>query len=145
MRIGEAAAASGLTTRALRYYEQRGLVAAKRTPTGHRAYGQDDVQRLCAIRELLDAGLTIGDIRAFAHVLDMKWLPGTETAQGADEAGSDRCPVAEVTLQRVADLNKRIERLTEARDRLTTALAHRFGELFRDLDRERDSGSDQAA
>ncbi|MFJ9617472.1 MerR family DNA-binding transcriptional regulator [Streptomyces noursei] len=37
MRIGDAAVAAGLTPRALRSYEQQGLVTARRTPSGHRA------------------------------------------------------------------------------------------------------------
>ncbi|WP_411125319.1 MerR family transcriptional regulator [Streptomyces sp. x-19] len=130
MRIGDAAAASGLTPRALRYYEQRGLLTARRTPSGHRDYGQHDIERLRAIRELLDAGLTIGDVRAFVHVLDIKPPSGVRTSATASEGGPGNCPVAEVTIHRVADLSQRIEQLTRARDRLTTALAHQFGEFF---------------
>lgn len=132
MRIGEAAAAARLTPRAVRYYEQRGLLAARRTPSGHREYSQDDVHRLRTVRELLDAGLTIGDVRAFAHVLDMTFPPVGDGAMSAgvvdDEPG--RCPVAEVTLRRLADLDERIEALTELRARLTEALNHRFAGLF---------------
>ncbi|MFF2807872.1 MerR family transcriptional regulator [Streptomyces sp. NPDC058000] len=130
MRIGDAAAASGLTPRALRYYEQRGLLTARRTPSGHRDYGQHDIERLRAIRELLDAGLTIGDVRAFVHVLDITSPSGGRTSATTGEGGTGHCPVAEVTIQRVAELNQRIEQLTRARDRLTTALAHRFGDFF---------------
>lgn len=69
MRIGDAAAAAGMTPRALRYYEQQGLVTARRTPSGHRVYDEEDIRRLRAVRELRDAGLTVGDVRAFAHLL----------------------------------------------------------------------------
>ena len=69
MRIGDAAAAAGMTPRALRYYEQQGLVTARRTPSGHRVYDAEDVRRLSAVRELRDAGLTVGDVREFAHLL----------------------------------------------------------------------------
>jgi MerR family copper efflux transcriptional regulator len=55
MRIGDAAAAVGVTTRTLRYYEQRGLVTARRTVSGQREYGAEDVRRLHAVRELLDS------------------------------------------------------------------------------------------
>lgn len=43
MRIGDAAAAAGMTPRALRYYEQQGLVTARRTPSGHRVYDAEDI------------------------------------------------------------------------------------------------------
>ncbi len=70
MRIGDAAAALGVTTRTLRYYEQRGLVTARRTPSGQREYDEEDVRRLHAVRELLDSGLTIGDVRVLIDILD---------------------------------------------------------------------------
>jgi DNA-binding transcriptional MerR regulator len=134
MRIGEAAAAAGLTPRALRYYEQRGLLAARRTLSGHREYGQGDVHRLRTVRELLDAGLTIGDIQSFVHVLDLASSSGGEAPEIGGLDGAGHCPVAEITLQRLADLDRRIERLTELRNRLDDALAHRFGDLFRTVD-----------
>src|SRR5437868_14789577 len=65
LRIGEAAEAAGVSTRTLRYYEQRGLLnPAGRSPGGERRYTDDDVARLMHIRdlaELLGADLdTIG-------------------------------------------------------------------------------------
>lgn len=39
MRIGELAARAGTTTRTLRYYESRGLLAARRTENGYRTAG----------------------------------------------------------------------------------------------------------
>ncbi|MDP9865405.1 MULTISPECIES: MerR family transcriptional regulator [Streptosporangium] len=144
MRIGEAAASAGLTSRALRYYEQRGLIAARRTPSGHREYSHDDVHRLRAVRELLEAGLTIGDVQDFVHVLDMRFPSDGEVSATVTD-GSSRCPVAEVTGRRLADLDRRIERLTELRARLTEALNHRFGELFLGPDQARDHRPEQAA
>ncbi|SDC87300.1 MerR family transcriptional regulator [Actinokineospora iranica] len=129
MRIGDAAAAAGLTPRALRYYEHRGLVAPRRAVSGHREYRTEDVRRLIAVRELLEAGLTIGDVVAFAHVLDLRFPPDGEAAKSPrDHLGG--CPVAEVAQQRLADLDRRIERLTALRARLADALRHRFGELL---------------
>lgn len=67
MRIGDAAAAAGTTPRALRLYEERGLLPApRRTATGQRAYGPDEVARVRVIRELLALGLTVEDLRSFA-------------------------------------------------------------------------------
>jgi MerR family copper efflux transcriptional regulator len=135
MRIGEAAAAAGLTPRALRYYEQRGLLAARRTPSGHREYDQEDVNRLRVVRELLEAGLTIADVQAFAHALSM------DPSGDVTDSDPNGCPVAEVTLRRLADLDRSIKRLTEVRERLTHALAHRFEELFGGLDRRPDQAA----
>ncbi|WP_030373964.1 MerR family transcriptional regulator [Streptomyces rimosus] len=136
MRIGDAAAAAGMTARALRYYEEQGLVTARRTPSGHRVYAPEDVRRLRTVRELLDAGLTVGDIRSFAPLLDSLppggvsalFAPGNGAPDGAgdglaDGPGHDDCRAAEaVARRRLADLDARIERLTMLRGRLARQL-----------------------
>lgn len=63
MRIGELASASGVSTRALRYYEQRGLLTSRRQPNGYREYEDTAVTRVHNIRVLLDAGLSAENIR----------------------------------------------------------------------------------
>ncbi|GAB3467389.1 MerR family transcriptional regulator [Actinophytocola sediminis] len=70
MRIGELAAAAGVSTRALRYYEQRGLIEAGRRANGYREYDQAAVARVRNIRTLLDAGLRAEDIRGLHSCLD---------------------------------------------------------------------------
>ncbi|WP_433431929.1 MerR family transcriptional regulator [Nonomuraea sp. CA-141351] len=130
MRIGDAAAAAGLTPRALRFYEQQGLLAARRMASGHREYGPDDVDRLRAVRELTDAGLTIRDIQALVPVLDVAFPPEGGTSPTVRHTHVGGCPVAEVAARRLANLDERIARLTEVRDRLDRALTHEFGGLF---------------
>src|SRR5688572_11830864 len=65
MRIGDLAAATGASTRSLRYYEQQGLLASQRTSGGQRHYPESAVERVALIRSLLAAGLsssTINDV-----------------------------------------------------------------------------------
>ncbi|MBL1088675.1 MULTISPECIES: MerR family transcriptional regulator [Streptomyces] len=122
MRIGDAAAAAGMTPRALRYYEQQGLVTARRTPAGHRVYDAEDIRRLRAVRELREAGLTVGDVRAFAHLLRTMPPEGVPALIPKDP-GAERCATAEaVARRRLADLDDRIERLSELRARLAARL-----------------------
>src|ERR1700710_371972 len=54
LSIQQAAAATGWSQRMLRYLEQAGLVAALRSPGGHRHYGPRQVERLQKLRELID-------------------------------------------------------------------------------------------
>ena len=63
MTIQQASVATGWSQRMLRYLEQAGLVAALRTPGGHRHYGPRQIERLQGLRDLLaEHGLTIADI-----------------------------------------------------------------------------------
>jgi DNA-binding transcriptional MerR regulator len=70
LRIGEVADRVGVTTRTIRYYEERGLLGrpAGRTKGAHRQYGEADVvhlQELIRLRDLL--GLTLEELTALAE------------------------------------------------------------------------------
>ena len=54
---------TGLTSRALRFYEARGLVAPLRTHTGRRLYGPEALERINQIVALKRAGLTLAQIQ----------------------------------------------------------------------------------
>jgi MerR family copper efflux transcriptional regulator len=54
LAIHDAAATTGWSPRMLRYIEAAGLVEPPRTPSGYRAYGPGELQRLRTLRELLD-------------------------------------------------------------------------------------------
>ena len=65
LRINEAAVEAGLTTRAIRYYEEMGLLEpAARSGGDYRLYDQSDLERLLFIRSLRDdAGFSLAQIR----------------------------------------------------------------------------------
>ncbi|MDQ0621625.1 MerR family transcriptional regulator [Paraburkholderia graminis] len=63
MRIGELARRTGVSERMLRYYEHEGLLNPKRTDSGYRDYGSDEVVAAQRIRMLSAAGLKISSIR----------------------------------------------------------------------------------
>lgn len=58
MRIGELARRSGVSVRALRYYEEQHLLASQRTPGGQRDYAPEAPDRVQLIQELFAAGLS---------------------------------------------------------------------------------------
>jgi DNA-binding transcriptional MerR regulator len=60
--IREVARRTGLTSRALRFYEARGLVTPLRTYNGRRLYGRGELQRIQQILALKRAGLTLSQI-----------------------------------------------------------------------------------
>ena len=111
MRIGEVAERAGLSTKALRYYEQAGLVdEPERTPNGYRAYGESILDRLRFIRSARAAGLSLGEIKGVIAFRE----------QGSPPCGH----VLELIEGRAADLDRRITELRALRDDLR-ALAQR--------------------
>ena len=63
MNIGEAAKASGVSAKMIRYYESIGLIpAAGRTMSGYRVYSPTEVQMLRFLRRSRDLGFPVGKI-----------------------------------------------------------------------------------
>ncbi|WP_405019971.1 MerR family transcriptional regulator [Kitasatospora sp. NBC_00070] len=119
MRIGDAAAAAGTTPRALRLYEQRGLLTPARSASGQREYGPAELARVRAVRGLLALGLTIEDVR---HCADRLHLLAADPPPACPAAGPPS-PAATVVQRRLAALDAEIARLT----RLRRTLAERTG------------------
>jgi adenosylhomocysteinase len=81
LTIQQAAEATGWSQRMLRYLEQAGLVAALRTPGGHRHYGPRQIERLQRLRELIDGHeLGITDI-----VFELRMRTDPQLARAVDD------------------------------------------------------------
>jgi len=62
IRIGAVARGAGVSVRAVRYYEQQGLLTAERSPSGQRLYQQDTVAKVRFFQQMYAAGLTSRNI-----------------------------------------------------------------------------------
>ena len=78
VRIGEAAQAAGVSSKALRFYEEHGLLpAAKRSANGYRDYTSETINRLDFIRRGRAAGLALAQIREILLLRDAGRAPCT--------------------------------------------------------------------
>ncbi|MFH9087322.1 MerR family transcriptional regulator [Streptomyces sp. NPDC017673] len=121
MLIGELASATGATTRALRYYEEQGLLESERSPAGYRVYRPEAVTRVRNVRDLLASGFTVENVKSFVRHLDSD-LP--EVFAYAESCAGNYA----VGARRVAELQERIESLTRMRDTLVRRMPWLAGE-----------------
>ncbi|MDT8840154.1 Cu(I)-responsive transcriptional regulator [Paraburkholderia fungorum] len=115
MNIGQAASASGVSAKMIRYYESIDLVeAAGRTDSGYRIYGDNDVHVLRFIGQARSLGFPIEQIRQLLSL----WL---DQARASAE-------VKAIARQHIGELNTRIEELVVMRDTLTHLAHHCAGD-----------------
>ncbi|WP_330299139.1 MerR family transcriptional regulator [Streptomyces sp. NBC_00503] len=75
MRISEAAKASGVSARTLRYYEEEGLVVPERGANGYRDYCRAAIDRVRVIRFLVESGLPMRLIKEVLPYITPKTSP----------------------------------------------------------------------
>jgi DNA-binding transcriptional MerR regulator len=111
MHIGELARRSVASARSIRYYEQQGLMAARRDPNGYRDYDEADLRLVGEIRSLLVNGFALEEIRPFVDCLH------------AGIRARRACPGGiEVYRRKLAELDARIGELQQVRDRVAGEL-----------------------
>jgi DNA-binding transcriptional MerR regulator len=101
LRPSEAADRLGVSTKALRIYEERGLVTPIRTAAGWRAYGPEEMGRLAEVAALRALGLSLAQI---ARVLAGE-AKDLEPALAAHQAAlEERARLLAGTVAKVRDL-----------------------------------------
>ncbi|WP_026146697.1 Cu(I)-responsive transcriptional regulator [Zestomonas thermotolerans] len=127
MNIGQAARASGLTPKMIRYYEAIGLLpAAGRRDNGYRQFDEQDLHTLAFIRRARDLGFTLEEVGRLLQL----W-------QDRQRASADVKALAAAHIER---LNRKIAELAGLRDTLQELVDHCHGDhrpdcpILRDLE-----------
>ncbi|MFF1379505.1 MerR family transcriptional regulator [Streptomyces sp. NPDC058308] len=108
MRIGELAARTGVSVRALRYYEEQDLLDAERSPRGQRHYSESAVGQVQMIQQLYAAGLPSKTI--------VELMPSVIAGRATPALLKGLAAEREHVEQRLIDL-------THTRDRLDSVIA----------------------
>lgn len=115
MRIGHAAARSGVSAKTIRFYEELGLLKpAERLANRYRGYDESNVQTLRFIRRARDLGFSLQEID--------KLLALYRNRRRASE------DVKRLALAHVAELDHKIVELTRIRDTLADLARHCRGD-----------------
>lgn len=109
--VGKAAREAGLSAKAVRLYEAKGLLPeAQRTEAGYRTYTDDDVTVLRFIRQAKTLGLSLGEIR---DILDLR------------RGGTTPCRHVTALLdQRIRDIDRAVTELRQLRRTLADSRDH---------------------
>lgn len=83
-KIGEVSELLGVTVRALRFYEEEGLIAACRTPRGTRLYSDEDIIRFRGIIRLADSGVPLSLIKKLIAIRS-RYGTGAESSRQVDK------------------------------------------------------------
>lgn len=133
MNIGEAAAASGVSAKMIRYYESTGLISsASRTSAGYRVYSKDDVHTLRFIRRSRDLGFSVEQM-------------GNLLALWSDRSRAS-ADVKRIALDHVAELERKMRELRDMTETLRHLAEHCQGNerphcpIIEDLSSGQESG-----
>lgn len=119
--IGELAEELNISTRTIRYYEERGLISPGRTRGRQRVYTRRDRGHLKLILKHRDAGFSIEEMKALLDIYDAQ----------PNRAGARRQMVRfrDILAERLREVDARIEALQALRGQLRERLDYAEREL----------------
>lgn len=115
MNIGEAAIASGVSAKMIRYYESIALIKAPaRAASGYRVYGEDDVHTLRFVKRARSLGFSIEETGGLLAL----WR----------DSGRASADVKALAMQHVRDLERKAAELQSMAKTLRHLAAHCHGD-----------------
>jgi MerR family transcriptional regulator, copper efflux regulator len=115
LNIGEAAAASGVSAKMIRHYEEAGLIPrAGRTAAGYRTYHDADVHRLRFVRRARDLGFSMKEVEALLGLWNNRRRASAE--------------VKRLATRHIEDLDRKIDEMQSMRRTLAQLARHCHGD-----------------
>lgn len=96
IRIGEVARGAGVSVRAVRYYEEQGLLTARRSASGQRLYPRQVIENVRFFQQMYAAGLTSKNIAELLPCLDTGHTDAEQRAMLHAERERIRGKIAEL-------------------------------------------------
>lgn len=107
MNISDVARKTGLTGKAIRFYEQKGIISPpQRTANGYRTYVSHHIEELTLLRQARQVGFSLEECRELVAMFN------DPQRHSAD--------IKQRTLRKVAELDRQMEELQQMRQRLMT-------------------------
>jgi DNA-binding transcriptional MerR regulator len=135
-RIGEVAERVGVTTRTIRYYEERGLLGeADRSKGAHRLYTEGDIGRLAELVRLRDLlGLSLEDLVDLADTGQARAALRDQWAESASDEErlaivQAAIPLVERQIELVNSRRKKLDEFAGELDSKLATLNERLNEL----------------
>ena len=105
MNIGEAARASGVSAKTIRYYESIGLIPrASRSESGYRSFVQMDIDTLRFVQRARSLGFSVKDV---SRLLDL-WRDRSRVSSA----------VKTLAIEQLVEIERKIDELRSMRDTL---------------------------
>ena len=110
MNIGQAAQASGVSAKMIRYYESIGLIpAACRTAAGYRLYGDSDVQTLRFVKRARDLGFSLERIATLVAL----WKDTDRKSQDVKRLASQYIAELDQDILKLRSIRNQLQRLAD--------------------------------
>jgi Cu(I)-responsive transcriptional regulator len=110
MNIGQAAAASGVSAKMIRYYESIGLIPKTvRTEAGYRVYSDHDVHTLRFIRRARDLGFSVEQIAGLVSL----WRDRERASKDVKAIALDHVNVLERKIRELQEMASTLRHLAE--------------------------------